>query len=439
VDHLAELMRTLKYLSKTEIKKKTDKAQQNIQNNFKWIDCAVRLDDFVKNLSENHTINDKKIKLGWVTSWNTKCGIASYSKFLISTIDNTKFDICIFGSTKDTLNSPDEPFVVRCWENNAQPDLSELISQIIDKKIEVLIIQFNFGFFNLKSFESLINNALKQRIKIIIFFHTTADIVRSDYSASLKTIALSLRQVDRLFVHSHNDLNQLKDFGLINNASLFPQGVINIDFEDSKFIKNQFNISDKKIIASYGFLLPHKGVKELIQVFGDLISKYPHLHLLLINAIYPIHDSIQLRDECLQLIKKMKLSKNITMINDYLTNQESILLLKCADIIVFPYQNTQESSSAAVRHGIASRKPVVCTPLPIFDDVNSIVHILPGTSPHQIHSGLLALLNDENLLLSKTEQQKQWINNHAWDVLSKRLQNIIQSLKNNDGEKSIEL
>ena len=127
------------------------------------------------------------------------------------------------------------------------------------------------------------------------------------------------------------------------------------------------------------------------------------------------------------------------MINDYLTNQESILLLKCADIIVFPYQNTQESSSAAVRHGIASRKPVVCTPLPIFDDVNSIVHILPGTSPHQIHSGLLALLDDENLLLSKTERQKEWINNHSWDVLSKRLQNIIQSLKNNDGEKSIEL
>jgi glycosyltransferase involved in cell wall biosynthesis len=432
VDHLSELMQTVKNLPKAEIEKRTYKAQQYIQKNFKWIDCASRLDDFIKYLDENHKKTNKKIKLGWVTSWNTKCGIASYSKFLIHDIDATKFDQYIFSSKKDTPNSRDEAFVIRCWENNTQTDLSELLSQIINKRIEVLIVQFNFGFFDLYAFDSLINSLLERKVKVIIFFHATADIVRTDFTASLKTIAKTLKKVDRLFVHGINDLNQMKEFGLINNVSLFPQGVLKVDYNETVFIKQQLKISNKKIIGSYGFLLPDKGIKELILAFGDLLSRFPHMHLLLINALYPIHDSIQLRDECLEMIGNLKLSKNVTMINDYLTDQESILLLKCADIIIFPYQNSQESSSAAVRHGIASQKPVVCTPLPVFNDVNSIVHILPGILPHQISSGLSELLDDEKLLLSKMEMQKEWINNHSWDILSRRLQNIIQSIKNMD-------
>ena len=261
--------------------------------------------------------NPDKIKLGWITSWNTKCGIASYSKFLIDAIDRSKFDLCIFASTKDARISSDELYVSRCWEDNAQRNLSDLMSQIADKKIEVLVIQFNFAFFNLSAFESLISKTLEQGITIIIFFHATADVTTLKSVTSLRTIAQSLAGVDRLFVHSINDLNRLKNYGLIHNVTLFPQGVVNIDFEDSDFIKHQFKITDKKIIASYGFLLPHKGIKELIEAFHNLTIKYPHLHLLLINALYPKPESAQLREECIQLIKQLKLSHKVTMINEY--------------------------------------------------------------------------------------------------------------------------
>jgi glycosyltransferase involved in cell wall biosynthesis len=431
VNHLAELMLLLKSLSENEIKKKTDKAKDNIQNNYKWSDCAKRLDTFVRRLKASKIPSDKKIRLGWVTSWNAKCGIASYSKFLIQAIDKSRFDLCIFASKKDILISPDEPFVSRCWENNAQPDLSEIKKQITDKKIEVLVIQFNFGFFDLPAFNTLIEQLHTQGIKIIIFFHATADIVRTDYSASIKTIAGSLKKADRLFIHGIEDLNRLKDFGLVDNVTLFPQGVIRFDPEDTNFIKHQFGLTDKKIIATYGFLLPHKGAKELILAFDRLHNNNPSLHLMLINALYPIKDSTQLRDECSQLIKQLDLNAHVTMINDYLTDQESILLLKCADLIVFPYQDTQESSSAAVRHGIASLKPVACTPLPIFDDVKHIVHMLPGTSPQQLIHGISVLLEDKQLRLSQTELQQDWVKTHSWSTLSNKLQNIILSLTDN--------
>jgi len=429
--NLAELMQKIRTISPTERAKKTKKAQENIKNNYTWIKCASRLDRFVNSIKLVRKSENEKISLGWVTSWNSKCGIASYSKYLLNNLDIRLFDLFIFASIKDTPIYPDEKFVYRTWENESQTDLSFLTSQILENKLHIVVFQFNFGFFNLNAFESMITKLLSNRIKIIIFFHSTADVMIQDRTLSLQSITKTLKRVNRLFVHSVDDLNRMKQFGLVDNVAIFPQGVLRHDSEDTDFIKKQFHISDKKILASYGFLLPHKGIKELIRTFYQLSKTYRQIHLLLINAIYPNTESAAMKIECVSLINELNLSDKVTLITEYLSDEESILLLKCADLIVFSYQDTQESSSAAIRHGIASLKPVVCTPLPIFNDVSDIVHLLPGTSPEEMLAGLSALLDDEKQLLSKTEQQKEWIENHSWDVLTKRIQNIIQSLDRN--------
>ena len=69
--------------------------------------------------------------------------------------------------------------------------------------------------------------------------------------------------------------------------------------------------------------------------------------------------------------------------------------LAIADLVVFPYQNTEESSSAAVRMAITAGRAVAVTPLPIFDDVADAVDILPGISPQALATGLATLLEQQ--------------------------------------------
>ena len=87
--------------------------------------------------------------------------------------------------------------------------------------------------------------------------------------------------------------------------------------------------------------------------------------LLLVNALYPVAESKVLQETCNRLIDALGLRDQVLMINEFLEDEESLALLECADLIVFPYQTTGESSSAAVRTGLASGRPVACTPLPI--------------------------------------------------------------------------
>jgi len=424
-EHLAELMQKVHNLSPAEKAKKTTKARETIKNNYTWISCASRLDKFVNSVKFARKYENEKVSLGWVTSWNTKCGIASYSKYLLKNLDSKLFNLFIFASIKDTPIYPDEKYVFRTWENATQTDLSVLTSQILEKRLDIIVFQFNFGFFNMDAFESMITKILNEKIKIIIFFHSTTDVMIRDRMLSLQSLSKILKRVDRLFVHSVDDLNRLKQFGLVDNVTIFPHGVLRYDSEESEFIKKQFNISQKKGIATYGFLLPHKGIKELIWAFHQISKTYPQIHLLLINAIYPITESAKLKSECIQLIDELNLTGKITLITEYLTDEESILLLKCADLIVFPYQNTQESSSAAIRHGIASLKPVACTPISIFSDVDNVVHFLPGNSPELLAKGITHLLENPIVRNSKEQTQKKWVKEHSWDDLTKRLENII--------------
>lgn len=220
----------------------------------------------------------------------------------------------------------------------------------------------------------------------------------------------------------------MKNFGLIDNITLFPHGVIDIPEGDKKIIESKLGLFGKRIISSFGFLLPQKGIPELITAFSEIQKEYKNLHLLLLNALFPNPASEELRDKCLNLIQKLDITSKVTMINDFLEDDDVLSYLKCSDIIVFPYQKTAESASGAVRYGIASQRPVLCTPCDIFHDVEDIVYFTPDNSIHGIIKGIKYLLDHPDELNIKHEFQVKWVKNHSWESLGKRLSRIIESL-----------
>ena len=420
---LTHLLKELYTLQKSEIEQKTKKAKESILSNHKWEHCASRLLTVVADIEKQPIFNDNQTKLGWISTYNTKCGIATYSKFFIDNFSKDDFDVTIFSNIveqKDIIDSSENENIKRVWTNAGDKNLNPLYESIKEMQIETLVIQFNFGFFNLYALEELIIKLQQLNIKIFITFHSVEDVNKEDFKASLGWIKDTLSTIERLFVHNISDLNILKSFGLITNVSLFPHGVVKRVSNTTK------STSNKRVIASYGFLLPHKGILELIKAFILLKKRDYNIHLLLLNALYPNPLSDQYLKTCKEAIRDSGLEDNITIISEFLTDNESFNHLDSADIIVMPYKQTQESSSAAVRYAISTQKPVLCTPINIFRDVDDIVHFSKDSSVEEISKSLNILLKDNVFLNSKKEIQKRWIDEHNWKKLSIRLSNILK-------------
>lgn len=427
---LSELLIQIYSLPEKEIKEKTKKAKENIMAYHKWEDSAKRIMDTVESLELQPVFFDKTIKLGWISSYNTKCGIATYSKFLLDNFSKNNFEITILANyvnKNEIFEKNLETNVIRSWKDASDNNLDKLFDEIISRNLTIIFFQFNFGFFNIYALGKLIDKLHEKKIKIFITFHSVKDVNKDDFNASLSWINSSLKKVERLFVHGIEDLNVMKSFNLIENVSLFPHGVMKKEAYVFKIknLKEELFITNKRIIASYGFMLPHKGIKELIEAFRFVKDNYKNTHLLLINAIYPIQSSEEYAYECKQIINKLNLSNDITLINDFLSDEESLSYLDCADMIVLPYKETQESSSASVRYAISTNKPVICTPISIFDDVSDIVHFSEDNTINSLAKKISELLDNEILLNSKKEIQMKWIEEHNWLSISNRLSNIM--------------
>ena len=125
---------------------------------------------------------------------------------------------------------------------------------------------------------------------------------------------------------------------------------------------------------------------ELIHSFA---LNYPAAHLLMLNADYPAPESREERERCLALARLMGLEGQMRLINDFLDAEEMLFLLSACDVLVFPYQRSEESASGAVQLGLAAGRPVLTTPLPVFADLAEVVHQLSATDALAIAEGVL--------------------------------------------------
>jgi glycosyltransferase involved in cell wall biosynthesis len=425
---LVRQMRAVRWASKDVLEPKLTAARALLGQKYTWDRCADRVRELEQRVISRPLLSSQRIRLGWISSWNSKCGIAAYSSFLINELDSSGFDVRIFASKNDVVIATDDRNVCRCWTDHSG-DVDELLVELANADLNAIIVQHNFGFISMRGIGKLIEFAHSRNLPIIFTFHATKDVNTSGLKASLGSIVNELSGAARLLVHGLDDLNRMKEWGLVQNAAIFPHGVLSRPMADMRGARESACIPlGAKVIASYGFMLPHKGLEQLIEALALIRQNQTNVYLLMVNALYPNPVSDQVLMRCRKLIEDLSLNEVVSMVTDFLPDERSLALLDAADVIAYPYQETAESSSAAVRHGLASHRPVACTPLTIFDDVSKVVHLLPGLKPQQIAQGLLYLLSTPQLLEAKSESQEEWLHAHAWPIIGHRLAGMIEGL-----------
>lgn len=418
--HLASLMKEVFHIPTKERHARIATGQRLICEKFYWSHVAIRMLDAARACSQRKIVQNPHI--GWITTWNTRCGIATYSEHIIS-----KFpaEVSILAAHSDSRLGEDTLNVYRCWSAGDQDNLTNLAQTIEKHAFNTLVIQFNYGFFNLEAFGKLLINQIELGRTITVIMHATIDPVH-DPRKKLVILVTALQLCQRVLVHSPNDMNRLKKLGIFENVTLYPHGIIDYIPPEN----NPYHHDRPFVVASYGFFLPHKGLLELIDAISVLRDRGAKVRLNMVNAAYPAPQSISIIEVAKRKIETAGLQQIVSICTDFLSDDQSLERLTRADLIVFPYQDTGESASGAVRYGIASGRPVAVTPLQIFEDVENAVHYLPGQSPEAIADGISALmmLNDSESLKQKQNNAQQWRQEHRYSKIARRLYGMLIAL-----------
>lgn len=424
VNHLAARMKEVFSANKVVYAEKLVRAKRNIEQNFTWARTAQKVRAAVQAVQAQTRLRDEP-KIAWISTWNARCGIANYSQFLTQALPQDR--LLVLANHIPERMGIDQDNVIRCWNAQQSEDFEYVLMHILEQGIKAVVLQYNFGFLSVPNLAEFLKKLKSYQIDAYVFFHSTADVKIAEQMVSLSSIKSTLSDVERLFVHSVDDMNRLKAWGLVDNVTYFPHGVA---AAPEVPVARAAKFAESKVIASYGFLLPHKGIKQLIEAFANLDHASQNYHLLLVNSIYPDQISYTEADACRELIRTKNLETKVSFITDFLSDAETHALLSNADLIVFPYQQTQESSSAAVRVGLATGRPVAVTPLSIFDDVKEAVTYLKGTDSTSMAESLTVMLDAQASDLALREEARTWFAERNWKVLAQRLLNTIDGIAN---------
>jgi glycosyltransferase involved in cell wall biosynthesis len=367
-----------------------------------------------------------QLRLGWISSWNVPCGIASYSDLLLSEMlkqdDTLSARTVVLADYRASEKLPSNgPRVRTCW--HLGDDASELAAAIAIEDVDVLVVQHQPGLINWRSLTSLLRNSRLRNRHVIVTLHTVAALLQLSED-DRQAVVEALSSVSRILVHTVIDLNILKELGLLDNVTLFPHGAVPAT---ARLLRKLPSITSP-LIGSYGFFLPGKGISRLIGAAALLRHDWPSLRLRLVNAVYPGEISTATIAACRAQSRELGIEQAIEWVTDFLPHEESIALLSECDLVVLPYDESKESASGAVRVALASGAPVATTPIRLFDELGDAVARISTSSAEVLADGLKLLLNDAARRRGLQEAAAVWSEEHNWSGLARRFAGMLSGL-----------
>ena len=172
-----------------------------------------------------------------------------------------------------------------------------------------------------------------------------------------------------------------------------------------------------RVIGTFGFLLPHKGQTQLVKAF-ERLPGWNELILLCATR----EGSGNMENKINSLIKEKGLAGRVRLVTDFLDDDVAVATLAKCELLVFPYQNTNESASGAVRMGVAAGVPIAVSPIPIFDDIEGAIK-MRGTSVDDIVASISMLSNED--LESSKQSITELRDSLQWSEIAKRIQTLI--------------
>ena len=127
------------------------------------------------------------------------------------------------------------------------------------------------------------------------------------------------------------------------------------------------------------------------------------------------------------LIHEKKLGGDVEVSTAFLPHEETLRELADSDLVVLPYLYSTESSSAAGAFAIASLAPVLCSDLPIFDELAGVLHRFPAGDVFALANKILQLAADPAELKRHREAQETRVRTLSWPAVAQDFAELVDA------------
>jgi glycosyltransferase involved in cell wall biosynthesis len=310
------------------------------------------------------------MKIAYIGTYPPReCGIGTFTRNLYNSMlinnetikDSIDGFIVAMNDHDQTYNYPEEvKFSIR---QEHQRDYLSAVKFINLSGADLCILEHEFGIFGGQDGVYILSLLHRLEIPLIVTLHTIIKAPSYNEKAILVEIC---RMANKIVVMSHKAIEFLTSIYNIEREKIvfIDHGVPDIQFNQVQS-KKEFNLENKKVLLTFGFISRNKGIETVIKSLPKVIDKYPNVLYMVLGKTHPNvlrYSGEEYRNYLQHLVKSLNLNNYVFFLNEYINQKELFKYLSAADIYITPYTNEAQITSGTLSYAIGVGSAVVSTP-----------------------------------------------------------------------------
>ena len=336
-------------------------------------------------------------RFGFVSTFPpTQCGLASFTAALRGALMHSAID---------------EGWVVRLVDAPVPGSGDEVVAQLITgdsaslrraavqlNQCDIAIMQHEYGVYGGTDGSEILHLLDRVLVPCVVVLHTVLthptphqrQVLESVIAKADAVVTMTKAARDRLAAGYAADMSKVR---IIAHGAPALQGTI----ADPVFRTGEFTV------LTWGLLGPGKGIEWGIEAMAMLRDLTPMPRYLVAGQTHPkvlLHEGDVYRDRLREQVRQAELGSCITFDDHYRNSSALASLVRSADVVLLPYDSTEQVTSGVLIEAVAAGKPVVATQFPHARELlaGGAGLLVPHRDPAAIAAALRSVITHRDVM-----------------------------------------
>jgi polysaccharide biosynthesis protein PslF len=342
----------------------------------------------------------------------TPCGLATFSAALAGGLSVHGADVSVV-RVADGSSSSDARVVGELL--NDSPASVAATSELLNRS-DVAVVQHEYGLYGGADGDEVVDVIGALSIPSIVVAHT---IVKDPTPHQRSVLVEIAAMADRVVV-----MSEAASQRLCLGFDIDPRKVITIPHGATVPRRLAASARSRRpMLLTWGLLGPGKGIERVIDAMGSLRDLRVRPHYLVAGRTHPkvlAADGEAYRNTRAEQARSRGVADSVSFDADYRDVRSLTALVQSSDVVVLPYDSTDQVTSGVLVDALASGRPVVATAFP------HAVELLAGGAgivvdhddPEALVSALHRLLTEPRLAAAMAAEASRLAPTMAWPVVA---------------------
>ena len=352
----------------------------------------------------------------------TACGLATYTAHLADALAQGARPPDIIRLVDDD-GAPSPAPVVFDWRRDQPADT--LAAAAVANRYDAIVLQHEFGVFGGEEGDEVVRFLAHCRRPVITVLHT---VLSSPSVVQRRVMEAVMRDSAMVVVHT-----AIARVRLLATFDVCPLDVVVVPHGahvDAPVRPHELDRGGLPTMLTWGLLGPGKGVETGIAAVASMRRDGFDVRYLVAGDLHPrvrVRDGERYRDELVGLAHELGVSDLVTFDAAYRDDAALRALVRSVDVVLLPYDSTEQVTSGVLVEALAAGRPVVATAFPHAVEVSATgaVRVVRHQAPDRCASAVHAVLSDPARYRAMQEAARSEGARYDWAIVARRFRALI--------------